>query len=98
MPTCCSCRIDGYKEVFPPLTHFGSSNSFGSSNTFAPSNNFAGSNAYHDFHPSATSNIRSPYGNVRGDIDDEDEDNEDEEEEDDDEDLVGYQYSNGFKR
>lgn len=81
VPTCCSCRVDGYKDAFPPLT-----------NHYSPANSFYKD----DYHPSATSHIRSPYSTINTDFDDEDEDEGSEE--DDDEESVGYQYSNGFKR
>lgn len=84
VPTCCSCRIDGYKEVFPPLSHYTPSSS-------------ATYHHHDDYRPAAT-NIRSPYSTIHANHDhDEDEDDEDNEEEDE-EDSVGYQYSNGFKR
>lgn len=67
VPTCCSCRIDGYKEVFPPVNHYSQSNTY----------------HHDDYRPSATASIRSPYSTIHDDLDDEeDEDDEDEEEED----------------
>lgn len=68
VPTCCSCRIDGYKEVFPPLNHYTPSNTYHQD----------------DYRPVATTNIRHPYSTIHGDLEDEEEDDENEEDEEDD--------------
>lgn len=84
VPTCCSCRIDGYKEVFPPLSSH--------SSHYTPAATY-----HHDDYRPAPSNIRNPYSTIHGDPEDDEDDDEDNEDEDE-EDSVGYQYSNGFKR
>lgn len=83
VPTCCSCRIDGYKEVFPPLSQY------------TPAATY---HHHHDDYRPAATNIRSPYSTIHANHDHEEEEDDEENEEEDDEDSVGYQYSNGFKR
>lgn len=83
VPTCCSCRIDGYRDSYPPLTT--ASNQYSSYKD--ASTNLFGS-------PSRT----KPYSTINDNINDYDEDDDFEDDEDEEEEDIAYQFGDGFKR
>ncbi|XP_059614985.1 neurotrophin 1 [Phlebotomus argentipes] len=85
VPTCCSCRIDGYRDAYPPLT---TGTSQYNSYKDTTSKLFG------------SSSRTKPYAAISENLDDydlDDEDFEDGDDEDEDDDIA-YQFGDGFKR
>lgn len=87
VPTCCSCRIDGYKEVFPPLHPYTPPAQY--NDDYHPS-------ATNQRNPYSTLHQQQHHHQQEEDEEEEEDEEGDDEEEDDE--GIAYQYSNGFKR
>uniref|UniRef100_A0A1B0CQB6 Uncharacterized protein n=1 Tax=Lutzomyia longipalpis TaxID=7200 RepID=A0A1B0CQB6_LUTLO len=83
VPTCCSCRIDGYRDAYPPLTTAPNQYSSYKDTT----TNLFGSNSR-----------TKPYTTINENLNDYEDDEDFEDDEDDEDDDIAYQFGDGFQR
>ncbi|GAB0100329.1 neurotrophin 1 [Sergentomyia squamirostris] len=83
VPTCCSCRIDGYRDSYPPLTT-------------SPSHYTTYKDTTSTLYGS--SSRTKPYTTINENLNEYDDDEDFEDEEEDEDEDIAYQFGDGFKR